>query len=211
MSKIYFVTATGTEIGKTFAIEKMCRNLQTNGQKFKVIKPIISGFRDGDNNNDTIRLLRAMNLKPTQKNIDDISPWRFHHALSPNVAAILENAEIEFDEVVEFCQEQIKLAKAADQYLLIEGAGGVATPINNDKLFLDLIIKLKLPTILVIGNYLGTISHTLTALKTLEMASVRTLRIILNCKKTDVIDSKDTLRTLRCFTNLPIVTHYALL
>ena len=206
MSKIFFITSTGTDIGKTFILEKLCQQLKKDGQKFSAIKPLISGFTDNDPDSDSAKILNALGKNLTKENLDIISPWRFKAALSPNIAAELEGKEINFDEVVSFCQKHIKQAQENDEYLLIEGAGGIMSPVNNHKTFCDLIKALEIPVILVIGNYLGTISHSLTAIKTMQSADIKISQIILNHRADDALDYRDNLKNLRHFTDLGVRT-----
>ena len=211
MQKVFFITATGTNIGKTFILENLCRKFAANNQKFFALKPIISGFDENgwnsnNANSDSAKILKALSKPLNQKNLDLISPWRFKAPLSPNIAAELENKEINFDEVVSFCQKHIKSAVKNNHYLLIEGAGGIMTPINNSKTFCDLISELKIPAILVIGNYLGTISHSLSAITTLQHYKIPISQIILNHQEGDETNYQDILKTLRNFTDLEIVT-----
>ncbi len=178
----FFITATGTDIGKTFTLEKICQKLIKDGNKVEAIKPIISGFNDNDQNSDSAKILKILGLDLTKNNLDKISPYRFSAPLSPNIAAALENKNIDFSELVKFCQDKIFAAQNNNNYLFIEGSGGVMTPVNNNKTFADLIVELKIPAILVTGNYLGTISHTLSAIKVLQAHKIEVAQIIFNCK-----------------------------
>jgi dethiobiotin synthetase len=200
----FFITATGTEIGKTFILTKLSRKLLAQGKKVDLIKPIISGFESDDPNSDSAKILKILQLDLNQKNLDKISPYRFSAPLSPNIAADLENKKINFLELTKFCQDKIDEAKKNNHYLLIEGAGGIMTPINDDKTFADLISALKIPAILVAGNYLGTISHTLSSIKTLESQGIKIDRIIFN-QKVGEVDDFGNLETLKKFTNIEIV------
>ncbi len=202
----FFVTATGTDIGKTFVVENICRKLIGAGKEVLAIKPLISGFSDDDLHSDTAKILQALGREVNQKNISEISPYRFKAALSPNIAAALENQQIDFLQIVQFCQNHISQSQKNNQYLLIEGAGGVMTPISDDKVFADLISILKIPAILVAGNYLGTISHTLTAIKAMQAYNIKIDRVILNCRADDKISAADNLKMLRDFTDLKITT-----
>ena len=204
MNKIFFVTATGTDIGKTFIVEKLCQELIKKGKKCNAIKPIISGFDIDDLNNDSAKLLKILGKKNNLENINEISPWRFKKPLSPNIAANLEKKPINFSMLIKFCKKQIKQAKKNDEFLLIEGAGGIMTPISNNKTFLDLIEKLKIPVILVIGDYLGTISHSLTAIKVIEAKNIEIDHIIFNEKTKSTINQK-IIKTLKGFTKINIL------
>jgi dethiobiotin synthetase len=202
MSRQFFITATGTDIGKTFMLEKLC-GLQPD---FDAIKPIISGFDYDDFQSDSAKILRLLKRDFNEKNLNDISPWRFTAPLSPNIAADLENKIINFSEVVDFCRKKISAAKKSNQFLYIEGAGGVMTPITNDKTFCDLMAQLKIPAILITGNYVGTISHTLTAIKALEFYKIKIAKIIINSR--DYSGLEANLKTLRNLVDpaIPIET-----
>jgi len=197
--KIYFIVGIGTDIGKTFLVENLCLNIPGA----MAIKPIVSGFKDDDENSDSIRLLNSTKQISKQVQDDDaekfrleqksrhpelalgsilnsISPWRFNEAVSPHFAAKNSGTEINFSDVKNFCQEKIALAKTNNQFLFIEAAGGVMTPINDEKTFLDLAAELKIPTLLVSANYLGSISHTLCAVTALKSRNVAIEKIIIN-------------------------------
>jgi dethiobiotin synthetase len=207
----FFITSTGTDIGKTFVLTNICQKLIATGKKVAAIKPIISGFIDEDPNSDSAKILEILGLDLTKQNLDNISPYRFLAPLAPNTAANLENKNINFDELVQFCQKQIDQTKQNNSYLLIEGAGGVMTPITDDKVFADLIVALNIPTILVVGNYLGNISHTLTAIKAMAAYNIKIAELVLNVRDDDKIDAKETLRTLQNFTDIKISTDFSLL
>lgn len=203
MSEQFFITATGTEIGKSFVLQKLAQKYQAAGQKFWALKPVISGFDFKDEKNDSALILRALALENNVENLNLISPWRFKEPASPNVAAAIEGEEIEFAKVVEFCLDEIKRSKKQNLNLLIEGAGGVMTPVNNQFTFLDLIKELKIPVILVIGNYLGTISHSLSAIKVLENSGIKIAKIFLNCQGKNEEFEKN-LANLKNFTKIEI-------
>lgn len=199
MNKLFFVTATGTDVGKTFMVEKICRKLIKDGKKCKAIKPIISGFDINDLKSDSAKILKALGKEINLNNIQEISPWRFKEPLSPNIAANLEKKPINFSSLIKFCKKQIELAKKKNEYLFIEGAGGVMTPISNNKTFLDLIEKLGIPVILVTSDYLGTISHTLTAIKALEEKNIKIDQIIFN-QRDESKTNQEIIKTLKKFT-----------
>lgn len=174
--KIYFVAGIGTDIGKSFLVENLCKILPN----ILAIKPIASGFSDDDLNSDSARILRALSLENSPKNINAITPWRFEEPISPHFAARNVQKEIEFQQVVNFCKNHILAATNEDKFLFIEAAGGVMTPINEQKTFLDLAAELQIPVILVTANYLGSISHTLSACKALESKNIIIEKLIIN-------------------------------
>ena len=201
----YFLTGTGTDIGKTYILEQICKNWQKNGIHFNAIKPVISGFNKNDKNSDLHKILKILGKDFTQENFHEISLYQFKAPLSPNIAAKKEEKEINYQKVVNFCQE--KIAKFKNENLIIEGAGGLMSPISDDKTFLDLIKILQIPVILVCGNYLGTISHSLCAIEILKQHKIPIAKIILNCKKDDKIDYQENLKMLESFSEMKVLLH----
>lgn len=178
--KIYLIGAIGTDIGKTFLAENLCRILREKNMAVSVIKPIASGFEDGDLNSDSAKILAALGLEISVNSLDSITPWRFKEATSPHFAAKNSDQKIDFLAVKKFCQQKISLAKKRKEFLFIETAGGMMTPINEEKNFLDLAEELKIPILLLSANYLGSISHTLCAVKALTSQRVCIEKILIN-------------------------------
>ncbi len=162
MSRL-FITSSGTGIGKTFLTAALARHGRKKGHGISAVKPIISGYTAEDfAESDTALLLEALSLPATPENIELISPWRFAAPLSPDMAAVREGKTIDFHKVTEWCHDVIA---GPEETVLIEGVGGVMVPLDETHTILDWIAALNIPSVLVVGSYLGTISHTLTALK----------------------------------------------
>lgn len=174
--KIYLIVAIGTDIGKTFLVENLCKSLKNSS----AIKPIASGFSDDDQDSDSVKILKSLGLDNALASINSITPWRFKDAISPHFAAEKVAQDINFLQVKEFCLQKINQAKKDNTFLFIEAAGGVMTPINKHKTFLDLAVELNIPTLLVSANYLGSISHTLCAYNALSSKAVTVENIIIN-------------------------------
>lgn len=192
--KKYFITATGTNIGKTFVTAALAHQLTEAGYVVEAKKPIISGYEDGGVN-DTEILLKAQNAKINQKNISICSPLRFRAATSPDYAAKLENRKIELPKLQEICQPQ-----GEADYFLVEGVGGIMVPFNKDKTILDLIIALNMPVILVTGSYLGSINHTLTTLEVLKANKIKDVKIVISESAENPMPLQETAETIARFT-----------
>jgi dethiobiotin synthetase len=173
-----FITATGTDVGKTYVAASLIRHLRQLGHSVDAIKPIVSGFDPARAaTSDPGILLDALGLAVTADEIERTSPWRFRDPVSPDLAAAREGRRIDVDQVVAFCQDAI--AQRRD-VLLIEGVGGIMVPLDGERTILDVMMALRLPLILVTGSYLGTISHTLTALDALFRRDMNLLAIIVS-------------------------------
>lgn len=198
--KIYFIAGTGTDIGKTYLVERICSKLKRKNFSVNAIKPVISGFCD-DSDNDSVKILQVLDQDINQENLNKISPWRFKSPISPNLAAQKENKEINFLEVVNFCRGKISESKKLDQFLFIESAGGIMTPITDDKTFLDLITELQIPVLLLSANYLGSISHTLCATEVLKSKNIVPEFILINDYPRNV-DSTNISQVIETIENL---------
>jgi dethiobiotin synthetase len=174
----YFITATGTDLGKTFVARGLIGALRERGREVAALKPVMSGFEAAEAaGSDSGLLLAALGRPVTPEAIDQISPWRFAAPLAPDMAAAREGRAVDMRELVDFCRRAIA---ATHDVLLVEGAGGVMSPVNADHIVLDWMAALGLPAIVVAGSYLGTISHTLTALDVLSRRSLKVAALVIS-------------------------------
>jgi dethiobiotin synthetase len=198
----YFVTSCGTDIGKTYVTSVLLKACALTGKKVNALKPVLSGAMFGED--DASSLLAALGVKETDEARAIIAPFAFTAPLSPHHAAALEGRTLKAETVIAYCKDYIEASNP--DIMLIEGAGGVAVPINTHELMVDIIIGLHMPVIFVTGDYLGSISHTLTALNMLHMRGVRVDYIIINQSEDSVgLDAMcDTIKTFSPF-DAPIV------
>jgi dethiobiotin synthetase len=170
-----FVTATGTNIGKTYVTCGLLRHMRREAQATLALKPVASGFDPASAaDSDSARLLEAQNCPVTLPAIAAISPWRFAAPLSPDWAAALEQRSIDYAALLAFCRHTLQTPAS----VLIEGIGGVMVPLDATHTVLDLMADLALPVILVAGSYLGTLSHTLTALAVLRARNLPAVVVV---------------------------------
>src|SRR6185437_15627892 len=113
----FFVTATGTDIGKTYVTAGLIRHLRAQGKVVSALKPVVSGFGDPCVS-DTGLLLAALGEQPSDDAVARLSPWRFAAPLSPDMAAAREDRAIDFDALLRFCRRGIA---GCDGTLFIEG------------------------------------------------------------------------------------------
>jgi dethiobiotin synthetase len=197
-----FITATGTDVGKTYVATSLIRHLRRMGRPVDAIKPVLSGFDpDKAADSDPGLLLEALGLPVTPQEIDRISPWRFRDALSPDIAAEHEGRSIDVDTVISFCRTMIDQRRGV---LLIEGIGGVMVPLDADRTVLDVMMALQVPLILVAGSYLGTISHTLTALDALYRRGLSVMAIIISETPGSSVSLDDTVAAISRFAE-PVI------
>jgi dethiobiotin synthetase len=199
-----FVTATGTDIGKTFVTAAVIRHLRAAREKVAAIKPVVSGFSmDHVATSDPGILLEALGRAVTAQEIERIAPWRFAAPMSPDIAAAREGRAIDFNEVVAFSRQQVMANRNGN--LLIEGIGGIMVPLDADHTVLDWITTLKIPSLVVTGSYLGTISHTLTALHVLSARNLDIAGVVVSESETSGAPLDETCASIARFLDRPEV------
>ncbi len=205
--KTLFITASGTEAGKTFVTSLLIRQLRAKGKTVRALKPLVTGFTDATaHDSDTRHLLDALGLPATMENIASVSPWRFEAPLAPNMAAQREGQQIELADIINFCRTA---SDGAHDVLLIEGVGGVMVPLNDQFTVRDWIKGLEMPALLVAGSYLGSISHTLTALEALQTKAIAVAGVVVSESVDSTVPLDETVAVIerfaggRCIKSLP--------
>jgi dethiobiotin synthetase len=191
-----FVTSTGTDLGKSFVTCGLVAELRRRDRPVQALKPLMSGFdlRQAAAS-DAGLLLRALGRDVTPAALDAISPWRYAAALSPDMAARLEGKTLDFAALIEFCRRAI----AAKPDLVIEGVGGIMAPLTTDKTVLDWMAAVRLPLILVTGSYLGSLSHTLSALDVLRGRDLAVAAVVVGESPGSAVRLADTVASLHGF------------
>lgn len=196
-----FITATGTDIGKTFVACELIRALRAEGREVDAFKPVLSGFA-GYAGSDAEQLLTA--LGKGQAELDRMSPLRYVAPLAPPSAARLHGETIELSDLVDRCKA--RLAEADYRLLIIEGAGGAMSPIAQDATNLDLMVALGLPVVLVTGTYLGAVSHVLTALAVLHASGLHIPAVVVSETAHEPFMMEEMLQALETFApGVPVV------
>jgi dethiobiotin synthetase len=192
-----FVTATGTDLGKTFVTAGLIRHIRAAGRAVAAIKPVVSGFDPDEwQASDPAVLLAALGRPLTLEEVDGVSPWRFKAPLSPHTAAQREGRAIAFQDVVAFCRRAMAARRGV---LLVEGIGGVMVPLDDRHSVLDLMSMLRIPIILVAGSYVGTLSHTLTALEVVARRNLDIAAVVVSESNGSIASLEDTVATLQVF------------
>src|SRR5262249_11556554 len=193
-----FITSTGTDIGKTFVARGLIRHLHDQDLSVDALKPVVSGFLASKaRSSDPGLLLAALGRVATADEVKRISPWRFAAPLSPDLAAQREDRSVDFDDLIDFSRKAIR---NAPDVLLIEGVGGVMVPLDDRHTVLDWMTALRMPVLLVAGNYLGTLSHTLTALHALASRQIELTSVVIT-DTARAVSLDDNARTIARFAS----------
>ncbi len=173
MNKVVFITATDTGVGKTTVSAALAKLAKNAGINVGYFKPVETGCEED--------CLDAKTLsKITGQDIDEIVLYRYRNPVAPLVAEEEEEKKIDINKI----NEHLKKLKEKYEFLIVEGAGGIAVPItridNRIYTYLDFIYENRLPTLVVSRANLGTINHTYLTLKALKDKNIKILGIILN-------------------------------
>lgn len=167
MAKIYFVTGTDTGVGKTVLTCLLVRHLRETGINALAVKPFCSGGRD-----DARLLRRAQTNEPK---LDDINPWHFRAPLAPVLSARMEGKRVGGSQVLRYLKKKAEGCET----LLVEGAGGLLSPLAEGADSLDLITSLRATPIVVCPNRLGAVNQVRLVLIALPKWSRRAARVVL--------------------------------
>jgi len=168
-----FITATDTDAGKTWVTTAAIRSLFEQGMHAKALKPVACGLGDAGQNEDVEALLSAQQLSCA----DQINRYRYAMPAAPSQAAAAEGRGIDEDKLVQWCNEQARDVETC----LIEGVGGLMTPLTDTWLVSDWIAAMpEYDVWLVVGCKLGAINQTLLTLAKLKQMNRTPDRIFFN-------------------------------
>ena len=163
-----FVTGTDTEIGKTVIAGGLAAALKQAGTDVGVMKPISTG--------DTADAEFLKHAAQVDDELSVINPIFLRNPLAPSVAARIEDRDIDLQSI------QTAFATLGKRYdfLIVEGVGGIAVPIRDDFLVVQLIQQLQLPILIVATTGLGTLNHTLLTVAFAQQFNIQIAGIVLN-------------------------------
>jgi dethiobiotin synthetase len=161
MKQAFFITGTDTGIGKTRVACTLLHAFATQGQSVVGMKPVAAGCDSNGLFEDVQQLQAASNV---QALMEHINPYRFASAIAPHIAAELEGVEITFAPIINAFDA---LQQQAD-VVIVEGAGGIAVPLNRHQDMTDLALALNIPVILVVGMRLGCLNHALLSAQAIK-------------------------------------------
>jgi dethiobiotin synthase len=198
---IYFITGTGTDIGKTIVTAGLAHLSIKMGLKTAVVKPIQTGTDDYPSDPETIKKL-VKGIHPLPPELE--CPCALRLAASPHLAAKAQGTEIDPEKIIQAIKKMEKLEDF--DVLLLEGAGGLFVPINNDYMMIDLIKDLQVKIILAATAGLGTINHTLLSVEALQARNIDLAGIIINrMSQNPGVIEKDNLKTIEKHAQTPIL------
>jgi dethiobiotin synthetase len=217
-----FVTATGTEVGKTVVSSVLAHTLAAEGRRVSVFKPALTGmdeFPDYDGDAALAAVTAAAGAWPSIAGLpdhaalraaarspqtdDEIAPYRFDPPMSPHLAAGLAGAEIDPERVMRAARAA---AEGADA-IVCEGAGGLLVPLSPSWTMRSCAVELGYPLVVVSPPGLGAINHTLLTVESARSVGLKVALIVINpwpAEPTPI--EADNRETIAAMSGVPVAT-----
>lgn len=198
--KSLFVTGTDTDVGKTYVTAGLAVFLRKSGVDVGVMKPFAAGLKQKTGfKSEDVGILANASETNDPENL--INPQFFPIPASPYTA--WKNLKIK--PKVNSILSSFKELKKIHEMILVEGIGGIMTPILKDYFVSDLIKDMKIPSVIVCRTKVGTINHTIMTIKMCEKYRIPLRGIIINDFDSDGYNVKELTRDLKGLTGIPIL------
>ena len=196
MSSGWFIAGTDTGVGKTHVACALIRALRARGVRAVGMKPVASGAEStahGLSNADVTALMDAAGVAATDVAARDINPYVFAPAIAPHLAAAAAEVSIE---IARIQKAYVRLC-AQYSYVVVEGAGGWRTPIDESATLAAVAQALRIPVVLVVGLRLGCLNHALLTAEAIAADGVLLAGWIGNSLSADMPAATGNIATLQ--------------
>ncbi len=196
-----FVAGTDTGVGKTLVATALLHAFAARGLRSLGMKPVAAGCVEHNGrlvNEDVTALVAASNVAASE---DDINPYRFRPAIAPHLAAALAGQRISLERIR---TAYAVLCMSADR-VVVEGAGGLLVPLDEDQDFAELIRLLDLPVVLVVGMRLGCLNHALLTAEVLRNRGLKLVGWVANSLEPSMTEFAGNLQSLRGRLQAPLL------
>ena len=198
--KPLFITATDTDIGKTYVCAGLAHSLKKLDIDVGVMKPFACGVKQktGFSSNDLTILSKAAVVNDTE---ELLNPFFFPIPASPYTAA--KNLGVKID--INYLMKCFRKLDKIHDVMLVEGIGGIMTPILKDYAIIDLIKDLEANTIIVTSSKIGTVNHTIMTCDMCKNMKIPVKGLIINNFDSTGYPVSDLERDLSALTDLPVL------
>lgn len=200
-ARAFFVTGTDTGVGKTLISAALLRALRERGVRVAGMKPVASGCRetsDGIRNDDALALI-AEASEPAPYRI--VNPYAFIPAIAPHVAAVEAGTRIDLREL----ERAFRILAGLADVVVIEGAGGWLTPLDERHALADFVKRVKADVILVVGLRLGCLNHALLTAQAIERSGLKLAGWVANSIDPHFERASDNVRALEERLKAPLL------
>ena len=196
----FFISGTDTDVGKTYVTAGLARAIRNKGIDVGIMKPFAAGTQEktGYKSKDVQILSEAAMIQDDETLIN---PFFFPIPASPYTA--IQNLGVDID--IKLAINSFEKLKESHDMLLVEGMGGVMTPILKDYFIANLIKEMNLETILVSSSRIGTVNHTIMTCNMCQKFGVPIRGIIINNLDPNGYPVNELKRDFESLTGLPVL------
>ncbi len=169
MSESVFITGTDTSVGKTYVAVKLIQQYIAQGYKVIGMKPVAAGCEMIDGiwqNEDVAKLMAASNVQAPR---EWVNPYCFDEPIAPHIAATRHGVQIDIAKI----QQAYENLQGLADIVVVEGAGGLLVPVDDERTIADVALALHLPVILVVSVKLGCLNHAVLTVEALKARQIR--------------------------------------
>lgn len=185
----YFVTGTDTGVGKTLVSCALLHAFAAQGRRVVGMKPVAAGC-DDDLNEDVRQLLAASTVHASR---GQINPYCFMRPVAPHLAARFTGIRISLDRILETYAE----LNAQSDVVIVEGAGGFLVPLNDEQDSADMVQRMGIPVMLVVGMRLGCLNHALLTVEAITSRGLALAGWVANVVDADMAMLDENIATLK--------------
>ncbi|MCF8007879.1 MAG: dethiobiotin synthase [Methylovulum sp.] len=195
----YFITGTDTDVGKTWATLALMHFFQQHGRTVLGMKPVAAGalWQEGQLKNADALLLQAHSSLPVAYSL--INPYVYEQAISPHLAGV--NNPVEVQKIVA-CYQQLKVQA---ECIVVEGAGGWLSPINQHQAIADVAQALGLPVIIVVAIRLGCINQALLTYRAVKSSGLECVGWIAQCNDVTMLAMQENIQSIQVRVDAPLL------
>lgn len=200
----FFVTGTDTEVGKTLVAGALILKLRESGINTLGFKPVVAGTYTNANglvlNEDLETLRLASDLHSDQLNL---CPYVLDEPAAPHLVATKNNSRLELQTII----QALNVVQKECGCVVVEGAGGFLTPINDQEDLGDFAHEINFPVILVVGMKLGCINHALLTVEAIQSRKLQLAGWIGNSAFPEMAFLDENIQTLQSRIHAPYLGH----
>ncbi len=195
----YFITGTDTNVGKTWATIALMRYFQNQGQSVVGMKPVAAGcvMQDGQLKNEDALLIQKNASVPIDYNL--INPYAYALPVSPHIAGVDNPVNL-----AHLVTRFERLKNRADR-VVVEGAGGWYSPLNEREANSDLAVALALPVIMAVAIRLGCINHARLTYQAISQSGVDCAGWIAMCTDPDMLSRDENIAAIKAAMDAPLL------
>jgi len=201
MPKGIYIVGTDTEVGKTVVSAGLMHLMLAQKYRSSYFKPVASGAIVINGITEAIDAVFVRTASGFSEEPGNITPFVFKNAVAPHLAARLEQMPID----VGVIKDRFQYLKGCYEWIIAEGAGGLAVPLNDEGYMQhDLIRELGFSCLLVANAGLGTINHTLLSVHFARSIGLKIKGIIINGSTRSLLE-RDNTETITKLAGVPAV------